>query len=187
MVPALGPRDEHDSGGRDRQDHLCERSEAIAHHRVREQRLGDRSLGEHDAGEDRGEYAPEQRHSRCDSAPHPLGHEDGREERDAGRAEQRERRRERQPVDVRRVDHGGAPEPANAVYCVVERAVAHERRAGGEHEQGEHEREQEPELTGSQIERLLPHGGPCPRWRIAEISRRVYIAASTIPSATTAV
>ncbi len=143
-------------GPRDRQDHLRERSEAVAHHRLDEQRLCDRRLREHDAREDRGEDASEQRdgrrHRRAASS-RARGRPRGARRRThrAARASARARASRRSVCRSRQRSRAGE----RRVLRRVERAVADERRPGGEHEQGEDERQQEPELTGSEVERVL--------------------------------
>ena len=69
---------------------------------------------EQDAGDDRARIAEEARPSALNGAADARGHEHRGEQRDAARAEQREHGREREPVDVRPVDHGPSPTVAVA-------------------------------------------------------------------------
>ena len=88
--------------------------------------------------------------------------EDRAEQADRGGGEERERRREREPVDLRRRDRGGDDhgvaaeddEPAGR----REQVLADRRGPDREREQDRDERDDERELAEAEVERLLAHG-----------------------------
>jgi hypothetical protein len=100
----LAPGHEDDGRTGHAQDHLCQRRELVAAHRPVEQRLRHRRVVEDDDGEADGHREPCEGRGRRHGLPHPL-REQGGEEGDAGSGQEREGRREREPVDGRRVDH----------------------------------------------------------------------------------
>src|SRR5690348_9320488 len=89
------------------EDDLRQRGPAIAEEAVEHDRAGRARRVDVEPG--RGDEAadePERRDARAEPPPQRCGHEHGAEERDARSREKREDRREREPVDTRRVDHG---------------------------------------------------------------------------------
>src|SRR6185437_9635634 len=104
-------------------DDLRERAPAVAVHRVVDDRRHVRALDVEDDREDhRGDEAaePEQRRGLLADA---AGYEHGRHEQQAGGADQAQRRRKGEPVDVRLHDHGAylvhPPGPASVVWMLT--------------------------------------------------------------------
>ena len=93
-------------------------------------------------------------------APRRLRPEDGDEHQEPGGRQHRERRREREPVDVRLRDHGATACVVGALLLGAEGVAADRVRPGREHEQDQDERHDDRELAGAQVERRVVDGRP---------------------------
>ena len=108
VAPVLAPRDEHRQRAGAGDDDRGERAQPVARERLGDQCPALGALVEDDRSEDaRGDEAGE-RGEGCEAAAYPPRHEHAAEERDTGRAEQRQSRREREPVDLWSRDHSDA-------------------------------------------------------------------------------
>jgi hypothetical protein len=113
FAPALAIGDEHRNGTRARDQYLRERGPAIAEHRIVHERRRVRALDvEQDREDERRHETGEADGSGGGLADRPPG-EDGDHQQQARRAEQRQHRCKREPVDVRFDDHRPRP-------CVIE-------------------------------------------------------------------
>src|SRR6185437_16665707 len=116
-------------------------------------------------------------------APGARRNEHGAEERDERRAEQHEDRRDREPVDVRGVDHLNC-----APTCCAGASPANEwcEMPAGQTESASRIPTSGTSSASSPGRRSSASSctvGPRASWSTAEISRSMYIAASTTPAA----
>ena len=107
-APPLAPRDQDRERAGAAEHDLSECGPAVARHRLGDQRHGLRRPVEDRAGEDGRGDEPCERDERPEAAPQRLRHEHRAEQRHGGGPEQSQDGREREPVDVRGVDHGPA-------------------------------------------------------------------------------
>ena len=106
-VPArLAVRDADGEEARAGEDQLGERGEPVAADRVGDDSVAVGRVGVEDRRRDEGAGEAERAEEGRERLPGPGRHEHGDEEREARDAEERELRREREPVDVRLRDHG---------------------------------------------------------------------------------
>src|SRR5262249_44928990 len=184
--PPEGDADAEQAGAAD--DHRRQRAEAVAAHGVGDDALPLRRV---DVDQDRvHERAGEARRcrERSNVAPDATGKQYGGHQCDAGGAEQEQLRREGEPVDVRRLDHFAA---SNCVLTsldpwsfVNERCVI---AAGQTDSASGHAPSGPPALSraGRGPRAWGEPAGPGDWCSTAEISRSMYIAASTIATAPT--
>src|SRR5579871_1212042 len=132
----------------------------------------------------------ERRDAGAEAPAHRGRHEHGAEERDERRAEEREDRRDREPVDVRRVDHGAATGvtlmiwecgcfghcPTNEWWLI---AAGHAESSRSPATSGATRASSAGRTSMTASETVDPRAS----WRTAEMSRSMYIAASTIAPA----
>ena len=138
VAPPVAPGDEDGQHAGARDDQRRERTEPVTGERLGDQRQPVGGLVEDDRGEDaRGDEAGEDDEGAEDAA-HPPGHEHAAEQGHARGTEQRQRRRQREPVDLRGRDHGVASVCSRADDR--ERALRDQRRPRGEEEQQPDER-----------------------------------------------
>ncbi len=162
VAAAIAPRDEHGGEPEAGDEHLRERGELVAAHRLGDEERLMRRAVEDDAREDAGRDESGAAEDDREDAARTRRHEDGAEEADRGSREQREGGRERQPVDLRgrdrgREDHGvTAAEETGAeagnVCSVID--DGHTERASRISD----ERDDESELAEAEVEGLLTHG-----------------------------
>ena len=112
--------------------------------------------------------------------------EDGDHQQQPRCGEQRERRGEREPVDVRLADHGPPSTWLTEVCAVVARRTRGRRRGSatprGRAGRGRAARRPRARRGAGRAPRRAPPG-PTSWWRTPEIARSMYIAASTIAAA----
>src|SRR5205823_1239217 len=127
----------------------------------------------------------ERTHPRREDAADARGHEHCGEQADARGREQRQHRREREPVDRRLIDHrtswarpgkpGGTPKVRSVIAAGQADRTSRQATSGT----------RIPSSAGRRSSALSETDGPGLWWSTAEISRSVYIAASTIATAPT--
>src|SRR4051794_1227618 len=179
LLPPDERRDEADPADQ----HLAERGPAVAVEGAADHGVPVCAV---DVQQDRGDEGAEESRGGDDRSEGPARrarHEDGAEQRDEGRAEQDEDRRDRPPVDGRRVDHLKPTLTAWTGASFVNEWC--------ETPAGQAERKRSAATSGT-IRASPPAGGSAAWsvtterrawWSTAEISRSMYIAASTIAAA----
>src|SRR5262249_29203612 len=158
-------------------------------HRLGEQELLLRRSVEDDCREHACSDEASRREDRGEGAPARRRDEHGPEQADGGGAEQRERRREREPVDVRCRDrgrenrHGDGPVATGALPVGKEWSVidaGQTESASRIATSGTTSASSVPPRSGESARTDSPIGPMRSRWSTPEMSRSVYIAASTI-------
>src|SRR2546427_345706 len=169
----------------------CERGPAVAGHRVCDQRGRARAAVVEDAAEDTGGDEARGSDGCREGVPEPPGHEHRSEQCHAGDADQRQRRREREPVDVRRrdrrADHGVVPPSDGSDPWVPPNewpltAFGQTESATRQTTSGMTMKSWSERRSGARSGTVSPRRS-C---RTAEMTRSVYIAARTIAAAPTA-
>ena len=103
-APGIGDGDTEEAGAGD--DHLRERGQLVALDGARDDGVPVGAVVVEDARGDQRAHEAERADDRGELLLEPLGHEDGEQHRDRRCGQEDELRRERGPVDRRRMDHG---------------------------------------------------------------------------------
>src|SRR5581483_2176432 len=177
----LAVGEEHGDGAGAREDHLGERRPAVAEDRVVDDRRPGRRLRVDDHREREGDHEARE----ADQGGERLADDARRQHRDhqqePGGADERERRRDGEPVDVRLLDH--LPPPVSTATNACCPPTARSETSAGQAERPIRQRISGTTTASSPGRRssaLSGTAGPTSWWRTAEIARSMYIAASTI-------
>src|SRR5581483_11702779 len=174
----LAVRDEDGDRTRPGEDHLRERSPPVAPHRVVDDCRRDRRAVVEECRQDARRDERTERDERARRPPRARGREHGHHQEHSSRTDQRKAGREREPVDVRRVDHLATSSVGSAWACPETRF--------GQAESPIRHRTSGTRIASSPTRRssaLSLTAGPTSWWSTAEIARSMYIAASTIAAA----